>query len=125
LWEMPKHSLIRLRRRRRLGHRQKHPLSRAAIQITMSLVAIDLFTALVALLRLDRQRRDRPCIEPLQADGFAGFLAKTISAIVKTLPRGVDLGDQLALAIARPEFDGTVGFGGGPVGEIGVVGAFF
>ena len=35
--------------------------------------------------------------------------------------RGVDLGDQLALAVARPQFDGAVGLGGGPVGEVGMV----
>src|SRR5262249_18337081 len=37
------------------------------------------------------------------------------------LQRGVDLGDQLALAVAGAQFDRAVGFGGGAVGEGGGV----
>src|SRR5258708_17096959 len=39
------------------------------------LVAIDLFAFLVALLRLDRERRDRARLQPLQRDRLAGLLA--------------------------------------------------
>ena len=35
--------------------------------------------------------------------------------------RGVDLGDQLALAVAGAQLDGAVGLRGGAVGEIGMV----
>ena len=35
-----------------------------------------------------------------------------------------DLGDELALAVAGPEFNRPVGLGGGAVGEIGVIFAF-
>jgi hypothetical protein len=56
-----------------------------------SVVAVDLLAALVALLRLDRQGRDRTRIEPLQRDGLAGFLTIAVSAFVEALQRGIDL----------------------------------
>ena len=54
-------------------------------------------------------------------DRFAGFLAIAVGAIIDARQRLVDLGDQLALAITRPQLDGTVGFGGSAVGKIGIV----
>ena len=84
-------------------------------------VAIDPLAALMALLRLDRQRRDRAGFEALQGDRLAGLLAVTVGAVLEALQRGVDLGDQFALAVARAQFDRAVGLGGGAVGEIGVV----
>jgi len=38
---------------------------------------------------------------------------------------GVDLGDQLALAVAGAQFDGAVGFRGGAVREIGMIDVLF
>ena len=35
--------------------------------------------------------------------------------------RGIDLGDELALAVAGAQFDGPVGLRGGAVGEVGMV----
>jgi len=70
----------------------------------------------MALLRLDRQRRDRACVKPLQRDRLPGFLAIAVSAFVDALERGVDFRDELALAIAGAQFDGAVGFGGGAIG---------
>ena len=46
-------------------------------------VAVDALAPLVALLRLDAQGRDRPGIEPLQADRLAGLLAIAVSAVVE------------------------------------------
>ena len=89
-----------------------------------SVVAIDALAPLVALLGLDRQRRDRPGVEPLQADRLAGFLAIAVGAVLDPLERRVDLGDQLALAVAGAELDRAVGFGRGAVGEVGMVLAF-
>ncbi len=40
-----------------------------------SVVAIDFLAALVAFLGIDAERRDRPCLEPFQADRVAGLLA--------------------------------------------------
>src|SRR3954467_5960732 len=67
-------------------------------------VAIDLFAFLVALLRLHRKRRDGTGLEPLQRDRLAGVLAIAVGVVLDTLERGVDLGDQLALAVAGTEF---------------------
>ena len=89
-----------------------------------SIVAIDLLAALVALLRLDRQRGDRAGVEALQRDRLAGLLAIAVGAFLDALQRRIDLGDQLALAVAGAQFDGAIGFRGGTVGEIGMVGVF-
>src|SRR5271170_6882073 len=84
-------------------------------------VAIDALAPLVAFLGFDRERRDRTGFEPLERDRLAGLLAKAVSALFDALERGVDLGDQLALAVAGPQLDGPVGFRRGPVGEVGVI----
>src|SRR2546429_3182071 len=73
------------------------------------LVAIHLFAFLVALLRLDRERRDRARLQPLQRDRLAGLLAIAVGVVLDALQRRVDLGDQLALAGAGAQFDGPVG----------------
>ena len=85
------------------------------------LVAVNLLALLVALLRLDRQRGDRARLKALQRDRLAGLLAIAVGAVVDAAQRGVDLGDQLALAVAGAQLDGPVGFRGGAVGEIGMV----
>ena len=89
-----------------------------------SVVAIDFFAPLVALLRLDRQGRDRTGVEALQRDRLTGLLAVSVGAVVDALQRRIDLGDQLALAVAGPKLYGAIGLRGGAVGEIGVVGVF-
>src|SRR5271156_5825519 len=86
-----------------------------------SVVAIDALAPLVAFLGFDRERRDRTGFEPLERNRLAGLLAKAISALFDALERGVDLGDQLALAVAGPQLDGPVGFRGGPVGKVRVI----
>src|SRR5687767_14641563 len=85
----------------------------------LSIIAIDPLAPLVALLRLDGERRDRPGVEPAQADGLACFLAIAIGAVVDSLERGIDLGNELALAVAGPKLERPVGFGRGAVGKIG------
>jgi hypothetical protein len=75
----------------------------------------------VALLRLDRERRDRARLEPLQRDRLAGLLAVAVGAVLDALDRGVDLGDQLALPVAGAQLDRAVGLRGGAVGQIRVV----
>src|SRR5947207_1399193 len=89
------------------------------------LAAIHLFAFLVALLRLDRERRDRARLQPLQRDRLAGLLAIAVGVVLDALQRRVDLGDQLALAVAGAQFNGAVGLGGGAVGEVGVIDVFF
>ena len=75
----------------------------------------------MTFLRLDRKCRDRPRIEPLQADRLARFLAIAIGAFVDPPECRVDLGNELALPVARTQFEGTLGLGGGAVGEIGML----
>ena len=86
-------------------------LVRAASTGLPSVVAIDALAALVALLGLDRERRDRTGVEALEADRLAGLLAIAVGAVLDALEGGVDLGDQLALAVAGAELDRAVGFG--------------
>src|SRR5712691_7134034 len=73
------------------------------------LVAVGAFHPLVSLLRLDRQGGDRARLEPSDADRLIGLLAKPVGAAVEPGEGGVDLGDQLALAIARAQLDGPFG----------------
>src|SRR5215218_689141 len=86
-----------------------------------SVVAMDALVLLVPLLRLDRHRRDRASFEAAQRDRLAGNLAIAVGAVVDAPDRGIDLGDELALAVARPELDRAVGLGGGAIGEVRVV----
>src|SRR5690606_34383980 len=72
-------------------------------------VAIDFLAAFVALLRLDRQGGDRTGIEALQRDRLSRFLAITVGAFIDALQGGIDLGDQLALAITGAKLDRAVG----------------
>src|SRR5262249_24197772 len=72
-------------------------------QAGLSIFAEHPLSALMTLLRLERQGGDWSRIEPLQADGLAGLLAIAVSALLDAGERSVDLGDQLALAVARPE----------------------
>src|SRR5829696_649960 len=85
------------------------------------LVPIYALAALVPLLRFHRQRGDRPGLKPLERDRLAGLLTIAVGTIVDPLQRRIDLGDQLALAIPRPQFDRSVGFRRRAIGEIGMV----
>src|SRR3954449_6394522 len=89
------------------------------------LVAIDLLAFFVALLRLYRQRGDRASFQPLQRDRLAGFLAIAVGVVLDPQQRGVDLGDQLALAIAGAQLDRAVGLGRRAIGQVGVIDVFF
>lgn len=74
------------------------------------LVPINLLATLVTLLRLDRERCNRPGIQALQADRFTGFLAIAVGAFVEALQGGVDFGDELPLTIPGAQFDRPVCF---------------
>src|SRR6266571_903311 len=86
-----------------------------------SIVPVHALAALVALLRLDGEGSDRAGFETAQRDRLAGFLAIAVGAVLDALQRRVDLGDQLALAVARAQLDRPVGLRGGAIGEIGMV----
>src|ERR1019366_9219537 len=89
------------------------------------LVAIDLLAFLVALLRLHRERGDRAGFQPLQRDRLAGLLAIAVGVVFDALQRRVDLGDQLALAVAGAQFDRAVGLRRSAVGEVGMIDVLF
>ena len=57
----------------------------------------------MAFLGLDAQGCDWARFESHQADRLAGIFAITVGAILKARQRRVDLGNQLALPITRPE----------------------
>src|SRR5258708_2035388 len=85
------------------------------------LVPINLLALLVTLLRFHRQRCNRTRLQPLERDRLASLLAIAVGVVLDALQRGVDLGDQLALAVAGAELNGAVGLRGGAIGEVGVV----
>src|SRR4051812_4194017 len=68
-------------------------------------VAVQLLHPLAALLRLDRKRCHRTGQETRYADRLAGFLAIAVRAVLDHLDRLLDLLEQLALAIARAQFE--------------------
>src|SRR6476620_8206115 len=87
-------------------------------------VAVDALAPLVALLGFDAQGRDRTCIEALQADRLAGLLAIAVGALIETGKGGVDLGNQLALAVTGAKLERPLGLRACPVGDIGVLSRF-
>jgi hypothetical protein len=78
--------------------------------------------ALMPLLRLDRQGSDRTGFETLERDRLAGLLAVAVGAVLNPLDGGVDLGDQLPLAIPGPQLERAVGFGRRAIGDIRLLG---
>src|SRR5262245_15584197 len=86
-----------------------------------SVVLVDPLTPLVPLLCLDRQRRDRTRLQPLERDWFAGLFAIAVGAIVDAGDRLVDLGNQLALTITGAQLNRPIRFGGRAIGEIRVI----
>ncbi len=54
----------------------------------------------MGFLRVDRHGRDRAGDQALEADRLAGDFAQAVFALVDPAQRGIDLGDQLALAVA-------------------------
>src|ERR1700704_1361850 len=97
------------------------PLRDVEREIARSILAVDAFAALVALLRLDRESGDGTGIQPLQADRLAGFFAIAVLAVLDAREGCVYLVDELALPIARPEFESAVGLRRRAVSKIGVL----
>ena len=87
-------------------------------------VAVDALAPLVALLGFDAQGRDRTRIEALQADRLAGLLAIAVGALIEAGKGGVDLGNQLALAVTGAKLERPLGLRACPVGDIGVLSRF-
>ena len=75
------------------GSRPRAPHVTRGPGVTRSelLVAVDAFAAFVALLRLNRKRRDRSRLKALDRNRLAGFFAVAVGAIVDAGERVVDL----------------------------------
>src|SRR4029453_940877 len=91
----------------------------------LSVIAVYAFSTLVPLLRFDRECGDRARFQPTQRDWLASFLAITVGAVLDTPQCLIDLGDELALAVTRAQFDCAVGFRGRAMGNIGGILIFF
>src|SRR5579871_1167854 len=85
------------------------------------LVAVDAFAAFVAFLRLDGERGDRARFQAFEGNRLARFLAVAVGPVFDALQRRIDLGDELALAVAGAQFYGAVGLRGRTVGQIGMI----
>src|SRR5690606_6885079 len=110
--------------RNRQRQKKTRPLEAAFFvgrTLPRSIVAIDLLAPFVPLLGFDRQCRDGTCIEALQADRFAGFLAIAVGAFVDAADRGIDLGNELALAVASAQFERAFRFGGSAIRDVGML----
>ncbi len=97
----------------------------ASLRAFVLFVAVHLLATLVHFLGFQGERGDGPGIEAGDANRIAGFLAVAVGAILDPLERGVDLADQLALAVAGAKLESLVAFGRGPIGHVRVVLAFF
>src|SRR5581483_35929 len=76
---------------------------------------------LVALLGFQAHRRDGTRVQPGDGDRLAGLLAIAVGALLDPAQSLVDLGDQLALAIAGAQLKRPVGLRGGAIGHVGVI----
>lgn len=75
-----------------------------------SIVPVDALAPLVAFLGLYSECGDRSRLETGQSNRFAGFLTIAVSAFLNSTKRLFDFSDQLALAVARAEFQRSVSF---------------
>ena len=67
----------------------------------------------------------RPSFQAAQADGFAGFLAVAVAAILDAMQRLIDLRDQFTRPIPGSQLQCSVGFHTRSVGNVGFVDAAF
>src|SRR5665213_2988131 len=114
------HRRIRVKKGLTTTTREKSAASRGPSSSRPLFVAVRALHALVALLRLDRQGGDRPRLEPADADRLGGLLAEAVAAGLDPHQRLVDLGDELALAVARAELQRAIGLERGAVGDVGL-----
>ena len=86
-----------------------------------SVLAEDLLAPLVAFLGFQRKRGDRARLEAPQSDRLPGLLAVPVGSVLDTRQRRIDLGDQLALPVACPKFQRTIGLRCRPISDVGVL----
>ena len=79
----------------------------------------------MAFLGFDGHGGDGAGFEALKADGLVSFFAISVGSAVDAVKGLVDFRDELAGAVAGPQFQGAVGFDAGAVGDVGFVNAAF
>src|SRR4051812_3429043 len=89
--------------------------------VACSVVPVNPLAPFVALLRFDRERRNRARFQAAQRDWLAGFLAKAVAAVVDAAEGFVNFSDQFALTVAGSKLDSAIGFRGGPIRQVGVI----
>src|SRR4051812_28962178 len=100
----------------RPSHVKRHSFAAAA-----SVIPVNSLATLVALLGFHRKRGDRTGLQALDADWLAGFLAEAVGSVIDPVQCSIDLGDQLALAVAGAKLDGPVGLRRGAIGQVRMV----
>ena len=68
-----------------------------------------------AFLRVQAQRGDGAGLQSFYADLLTGLLAVTVFAFLDAVERLVDLADELAVTVARPQFQAVLRFPGRPL----------
>jgi len=96
-------------------------LERGALAVAIVPISELALRKLTSLLRFEAQCCDRPCLETLQSDFFARFVAEAIRAFVNSGKRGVDLAKQLTLPVPRAKFQPEFGFLGCTIVRIGEI----
>ena len=76
------------------------------------------FHALMTLLGFDAQGSDGTRLKPHNANRFLGFFAISIAAILDTVQRAIDLGNQLAFPVPSAQFNGSLGLDRRAIGDI-------
>src|ERR1700741_1028890 len=89
------------------------------------LIAHLLAQMLPPLLRIQRALGGEAGFQSFQADFFARVDAVAVTAVLDALERAVDLVDQLAITVARTQFQRVLGFAGGALGFVADVAYLF
>src|SRR5580704_1098809 len=87
------------RHRHTARRRGREEYSGRLLAIAIVAIAVLPFPSLATLLRFDREGRDRPGFQTLDANLLAGLQAVTVAAVLDPLERLVNLANQLALTV--------------------------
>src|ERR1700730_7168959 len=123
----PRTEVRRMSLRHDYGHQNRNGRTNPAMpaknkgRLARLLFPIHPLAWLLALLDVDRERRDRARFQAFDRDRLAGLLAEAVGALLDARERRVDLVDQLALAVARAQLNRPVGFRRGAVGQIRMI----
>jgi hypothetical protein len=83
------------------------------------------FAAFVAFLGFQAECGDGAGHQAGEADWLAGLLTEAVVTLLDSPEGGVDLGDQLALAVARAQFQSPIRLGRSAIGQVRMIFCFF